>query len=155
MLDRRAGVAGSGGVAGTSAVFRIPLFAMVAIGLLVLCMTPVALGGSPWLALLYLVPLALAVWLVRERTTVDASGVVVRYLVGSRRLPWHELNGLIVADSGAVRAVTASGESVRLPGVRVRDLPRLARVSGGALDLGDRPDRPDADRASGSSEGQE
>jgi Bacterial PH domain len=124
-------------VVSTTAVFRIPLFALVAVGLLVLCMTPVALGGSPWLAFLYLVPLALAVWLIRERTTVDASGVVVRYVLATRRLPWHELNGLLVGNSGAVRAVTASGEAVRLPGVRVRDLPRLAQVSGGALDLGE------------------
>jgi hypothetical protein len=129
-------------VASDSAVFRIPLVALVAVGLLALCMTPVALAG-PWLALLYLVPVGLAVWLVREQTTVDATGVAVRYLLSSRRLPWRELNGLIVASSGAVRAVTVSGESVRLPGVRVRDLPRLSQASGGALDLGD--DRP-ADR---------
>jgi hypothetical protein len=44
---------------------------------------------------------------------------------------------------------------VRLPGVRVRDLPRLAQVSGGALDLGDGRDRPDAERASGTGEARE
>ena len=125
-------------VAPQRAVFRVPLTALVAVLLLVLCMTPVALA-APGLQALYLVPVGLAAWLLRERTTADTEGLVARYLLSSRRMPWPTLDGLIVGRSGAVRAVTTDGEHVRLPGVRVANLPRLAQVSGGAVTV-PRPD---------------
>jgi PH (Pleckstrin Homology) domain-containing protein len=128
----------------TREVFRVPLIALGAILLLTLCVTPVAFG-APGLQLVYLVPAALTVWLLRERTTVDSAAVVARYLLSSRRLPWTELRGLIVGRSGAVRAVSADGEQIRLPGVRFTDLGRLARASGGAVTLaaaGDAPQPP-------------
>jgi hypothetical protein len=122
-------------------VFRIPLTALVAVVVLAVCVTPMAFA-VPGLQLVYLLPAGLAVWLLRERTTIDAAAVVARYLWSSRRLPWSELDGLMVGRSGAVRAVTRTGELVRLPGVRFADLERIAQVSGGAVDVvgsGDKP----------------
>lgn len=128
-----------GGVSEQRTVFRIQPTALVAVPLLALCVTPLAFA-APGLQVLYAGPVVLAIWLQRERTTVDADAMVARYLISSRRLPWGELGGLMVARSGAVRAVTRDGESVRLPAVRVPDLQRLARTSGGAIDLERRSD---------------
>ncbi|HEY3262218.1 MAG TPA: PH domain-containing protein [Pseudonocardiaceae bacterium] len=116
------------------AVFRIPPTALVAVLLLALCVTPFAFA-APGLQAVYAVPAGIAAWLLRERTTADADGLVARYLLSSRSLPWSSLNGLMIGRSGAVRAVTSDGELVRLPGVRVTDLTRLSQVSGGALDV--------------------
>jgi hypothetical protein len=127
-------VAGCRLVSEQSAVFRIPPTALVAVLLLALCMTPFAFAARGLLAV-YVVPAGIAVWLLRERTTADADGLVARYLLSSRRLPWRSLHGLIVGRTGAVRAVTSDGEQVRLPGVRIPDLPRLSQVSGGAVDV--------------------
>jgi Bacterial PH domain len=121
-----------------SAVFRIPLTALVAVVVLAVCATPMAFA-APGLQAVYLLPAVLAAWVLRERTTIDASAVHARYLWSSRRLPWSDLEGFVVGRSGAVRAVTHSGELVRLPGVRFTDLERIAQVSGGAVDVsGDR-----------------
>lgn len=132
-----------GGKVGTAprAVFRIPLTALVAVAVLTVCVTPTAFA-TPGLQVVYLLPLGIAAWLLRERTTVDPTAIVARYLVSTRTLSWHELDGLTVGSSGAVRAVTQSGDRVRLPGVRATDLEQLAQASGGAVDVTRRREGP-------------
>ena len=118
------------------AVFRIPPLAILGAVLLAVCATPVAFG-APWFWLVYLVPVAAVVWVLRVRTVVDEDGLTVRRLVGSRRVPWSEIRSLHLRDKGGVRAVLTDGAELPLPSVRVRDLPQLAAASGGHLSLGD------------------
>jgi hypothetical protein len=114
------------------AVFRIsPLVLLFALALAV-CATPVAFG-APFLWLVYLVPVGIVVWTLRTRTVVDADGIHVRRLVGSRNLPWDALAALRVKDRSRVRAVLADGGELALPAVHVRDLHVLAMASGGRL----------------------
>ena len=118
------------------AVFRIPPLTILGAVLLAVCATPVAFG-APWFWLVYLLPVAVVVWVLRVRTTVDEEGLTVRRLVGSRRVPWSEIRSLHLRDKGGVRAVLTDGAELPLPSVRVRDLPQLAAASGGHLSMGD------------------
>jgi hypothetical protein len=118
------------------AVFRIPPLTILGAVLLAVCATPVAFG-APGFWLVYLLPVAVVLWVLRVRTTVDEEGLTVRRLVGSRRVRWSEIRSLHLRDKGGVRAVLTDGAELPLPSVRVRDLPQLAAASGGHLSLGD------------------
>jgi len=118
------------------AVFRIPPLAILGAVLLSFCATPAAFE-APGFWLVYLLPVAVVVWVLRVRTVADADGLTVRRLVGSRRVPWSEIRSLHLRDKGGVRAVLTDGAELPLPSVRVRDLPQLAAASGGHLSLGD------------------
>jgi hypothetical protein len=133
--DRRRLHWDDGGVS-ERAVFRIPPLTILGAVLLAVCATPVAFG-APWFWLVYLLPVAVVVWVLRVRTTVDEEALTVRRLVGSRRVPWSEIRSLHLRDKGGVRAVLTDGAELPLPSVRVRDLPQLAAASGGHLSLGD------------------
>jgi hypothetical protein len=120
-----------GEVSAPHAVFRTsPLSVLGALAIAV-CFTPVAFAG-PYLWLLYLVPIAMAVWILRVRTTVDAEALAVRKIVGGRRVPWSEISSLRL-DKRRVSAVLSDGAELPLPAVGLRDLPQLAAVSGGRL----------------------
>ena len=112
--------------------FRRPLTALIGVFGLVVCMTPVAFG-IPGLQVLYLVPLGVAIWLVRTRTVVGAETLVVHRVLGSRRVTWSDLQGLRMDDRSRVWAILRGGEEVGLPAVRTRDLPVLAALSRGRL----------------------
>ena len=118
------------------AVFRIPPLTILGAVLLAVCATPAAFG-APWFWLVYLLPVAVVVWVLRVRTTVDEEALTVRRLIGSRRVPWSEIRSLHLRDKGGVRAVLTDGAELPLPSVRVRDLPQLAAASGGHLSMGD------------------
>jgi hypothetical protein len=103
--------------------------------LFALCLLPVALV-SPWALLVLVVPVLLALWVVRVGVTVDDDGIVVQSLAGFRRLPWSELAGIRVGTGRDLFLVTTRGTEVRLPVLRARDLPRLAAMSGGRISVG-------------------
>ncbi|HEX4701835.1 MAG TPA: PH domain-containing protein [Pseudonocardiaceae bacterium] len=139
-----AGVAANGGVAASAGVaagrialpsrlvFRIPMSALVAVVFMMLCASWVAVA-SPWLALIYMLPIGVAVWLVRTRTVVDVDKLVVRRVLTRTELPWSAITALRVDDRKWVRAVRTDGGEVVLPTVRTRHLPALALISGGRL----------------------
>jgi hypothetical protein len=112
--------------------FRLPTTGLVGVFALALCATPVAFA-APGLQAVYLVPLALGVWLLRTRTVVDPTSLRVHGLLRTRRLSWHDVTWLRVSDRAWVRAVLADGAEVALPAVRARDLPRLAAASAGRI----------------------
>src|SRR4051812_18634827 len=64
-------------------VFRIPAVALLASGVGIICVTPVAFA-VPGLQVLYVLPLAFAVWVLRNRTTVDPEKIVARGVFGKR-----------------------------------------------------------------------
>ena len=111
-------------------VFRLPRSAYLGVLFLALCATP--LVQHPLAALVYIVPVAAAVYIARTATFVDPdAGIRVRALIGHRTLPWADVRGLSVTDR-SVYAVTADA-AVRLPCVRVSDLAAVSAVSGGHL----------------------
>ena len=113
----------------SSRVFRLPRSAYLAVLFLALCVTP--LVQHPLAAILYVIPVAGAVFIARTATIVNADGIAVRALVGRRALPWDAVRGLSVTGRN-VYAVTDDG-AVRLPCVRVSDLAALSGASGGRV----------------------
>ena len=115
-----------------TATFRIPLTALLGVFALAIGATPLALT-VPGLQVLYVLPIGLAVWLLRTRTVASSDSLVAHRMLRSRRLPWGEVDRLRVAERSWCRAVLSTGEEVALPAVRARDLPVLAVVSGGRI----------------------
>ncbi|MGV9293389.1 PH domain-containing protein [Amycolatopsis sp. NPDC003676] len=118
---------------GRKAVFRIPTTAYLAIGLLTVCVTPIALGEIGGFQWLYVFPLALLVFVARTRTVANREGLQVRTVFGQRDLPWSSLKGLAITNKARVRAVLGDDTQVALPTVRTRHLPVLALVSEGKI----------------------
>jgi hypothetical protein len=108
--------------------------ALLPVGLLLLCVLPVA-AAAPVAALLLLVPLLAAAWVLWMGVDVDGegAGVTVRSLLGRRHVPWAEVAGLRVGGRGELWLVTTGGREVRLPVLRLRDLPQLSSASGGRI----------------------
>ena len=97
---------------------------------------PVPLAfAAPWTPVLLLIPLVVALWVLRVGVDIADDGLTVRSLVGERRVPWAELAGIRVAARGDLWLVTTAGTEVRVPVMRARDLPRLAALSGGRIDV--------------------
>ena len=113
---------------------RMPRTALFPVGLLALCVVPLAFV-APWTPVLLLVPLALAVWVLRAGVDVGDDGLTVRSLAGHRLVRWDELAGIRVARRGDLWLVTTRGTEVHAPVLRARDLPRVAELSGGRLDV--------------------
>jgi PH (Pleckstrin Homology) domain-containing protein len=114
-------------------IFRVPATAVLAALLLAVAAIPFAFG-APGFYVIFAVPLGLIVWILRYRTTADASGLTVRRALTRRALPWSSLKGLRLTKRAGVRAVLTDDTEVPLPAVRTRHLPALALVSGGRLD---------------------
>jgi hypothetical protein len=113
-------------------VFRAsPLTVLFAVALLV-CVTPVALT-APGGVVLYLLPIGLVGWVLRVRTTVDPTAIVARGVLRSRRVAWEDVTSLRLRTRSRVSAVLAGGAELPLPAVHTRDLPLLAKASGGRL----------------------
>jgi Bacterial PH domain len=125
-------------------VFRIPSPALIAAATATICATPFAFA-APGLQVVYLLPVAFAVWVVRNRTTVDAEKLVARSTFGRRVVRWDEVRALKVVPRGWLSVVLADESLVRLPAVRAGHLPALAAVSGGRFpDPGARTAEPQA-----------
>lgn len=124
--------------------FRITPVTLLVVLVIAVCVTPVA-WVRPWTLSIYLVPLLLAVWVLRSRTVVDTDRITARTMLKTTRIPWDQVQSFRLNERRWLRAVLASGETnsastsdkrareVLLPAVRVRDLPRLATLSGGRL----------------------
>jgi hypothetical protein len=85
---------------------------------------------APYLLALLIVPLAVAVWSWRSGTDADAGGLTVRAALGSRRIPWPAVSGIVTDSRDGVRVQLASGRSVHLTAVSAADVPRLVAASG-------------------------
>lgn len=118
---------------GRKAVFKIPSTAYLAIGLLTVCVTPIALGEIGGLQWLYVFPIGLFVFVARWRTVATKQGLAVRTVFGQRDLPWSSLKGLAITGKSRVRAVLRDDTQISLPTVRTRHLPVLALVSEGVV----------------------
>jgi hypothetical protein len=126
----------------TTARLRMSRTALLPVAFLALCVVPLA-TASTWTLVLLLVPLAVALWVLRVGVDVRDDGLTVRSLAGQRSVAWSELAGIRVGQAGDLWLVTTGGTEVRLPVMRPRDLPRLAALSGGRIDV---PAPPAADQ---------
>jgi hypothetical protein len=115
--------------------FRLPFPALLFPVLLLFCIVPLATVGGAW-GVLYVVPVAALTWVIVTRTRATPSEVTAYGLLGAKRMAWTEMAGLELKDARWATAVGLDGRRLRLPMVRPRDLPRLAAVSGGSLNLG-------------------
>ncbi|WP_329789463.1 PH domain-containing protein [Lentzea sp. DG1S-22] len=113
-------------------VFRIPATALLAAGLIAICVTPVA-WVAPGLQVLYVLPLAYAYWVLRNRTTVTEERIVARGVFGTTTLEWSEVRSIRLVQKGWLRAVRQDASEVVLPAVRFMHLPALSVVSGGRV----------------------
>jgi hypothetical protein len=114
-------------------VFRIPAISQVGVFFAFLSASMVALAGSKWLLLVYLVPIGLGIWLWRTRTVVDTERIAVRRVFYTQVVDWSALAGLRVRERKWARAVLVDGREILLPSVHARHLPALALFSGGRL----------------------
>jgi len=112
-------------------VLKHSALAYLIVAFTALCCTAVV--QSKLLALIYLVPVAAAVYVARTATVVDERGVHARAVLGSRMVGWHELAGLRLDRSGAVYAVDTSGGQLRLPCVRSTRLDALIAAGDGRI----------------------
>lgn len=112
-------------------VIGIPRSAYIVVGFVAICMT--ALVRSPLQMLVYLAPVAAAVYVARIATIVDERGLTARGLLGENTLAWDELAGLRLDASGSVYAVDTEGGQLRLPCVRSTSLAPLAKASAGRI----------------------
>ena len=124
-----------------TARLRMNRTALLPVALLALCVVPLAFA-APWTPVLLLIPVAVAVWVLRTGVDITGEGLTVQALVGRRAVPWTEVAGIRVAARGELWVVTTAGTELRLPGMRARDLPRLAQLSGGRLEVPAPPVRP-------------
>jgi hypothetical protein len=108
--------------------------ALLPVGFLALCTVPLA-AVTTWTLILLLIPLTVAVWVLRTGVDIGDAGITVRSLAGSRTVAWPELAGIRVAAGGRLWLVTIGGTEVRMPVMRARDLPQLAAMSGGRIDV--------------------
>ena len=78
----------------------------------------------------------MAVWVLRVGVDIADDGLTVRSLAGQRTVPWDELAGIRVGRRGDLWLVTdRAAPRCTLPVMRARDLPRLAELSGGRIDV--------------------
>jgi hypothetical protein len=112
-------------------VLKHPALAYLIVAFTALCCTAVV--HSPVLALVYLIPLAGALYVARTATVVDSAGLHARALLGSRTIGWNELAGLRLDRSGAVYAVDRAGGQLRLPCVRSTRLDELIAAGAGRI----------------------
>jgi hypothetical protein len=129
-------------------VFRLPRSAYLVVLFLVFGAIPLAFTssgftfdsqggnqGAPgvvgWQMVVLLVPVLAAAFIRRTATFVDADGIRIRAVFGSRRLPWDDLRGLSVSGRN-VYAVLSDG-TLRLPCVHISELAAVSRASGGRL----------------------
>jgi hypothetical protein len=117
---------------------RMTRTALFPVGLLALCVVPLAFS-APWTPVLLLIPLAVALWVLRAGVDIDRDALTVRPLAGQKRVPWTDVAGIRVAPRGDLWLVTTRGTEVRLPVMRARDLPRVAALSGGRLEVPEPP----------------
>ncbi|MEV4318338.1 PH domain-containing protein [Actinocrispum sp. NPDC049592] len=112
-------------------VFRTPPTANLAPLLLIVAATPFAFA-APLLWLIYIVPVLVIVWIVRNRTTATPDAVVVRSTFAGRTFKWDDIASLKL-DNGRVSVVESDGTVTKLPCVRLRHLGLLSQISGGRI----------------------
>jgi hypothetical protein len=83
---------------------------------------------------LLLIPIAVFVWVLRSGTDADASGLRVRGLLATKRIPWSEVRELATDAKGRAVVLLRDGYAVTLASVGRDDLSRLVEASGHGIE---------------------
>ncbi|MEV0716733.1 PH domain-containing protein [Asanoa sp. NPDC050611] len=83
---------------------------------------------------LLIIPIAVFVWVLRSGTDADASGLRVRGLFASKRIPWSEIRELATDERGRAVVLLRDGYAVTLASVGRDDLSRLVAASGHGIE---------------------
>jgi hypothetical protein len=117
-------------VTGTSKT-RFRYHAAIAVAGLITLIGAIPVATAAWYLLpILLVPLAVTGWAWLAGTDAGPDGLVVRALLGRRRIPWPSVAELSADARGRAYATLADGAAVPLPAVTATDLPRLVAASG-------------------------
>ena len=100
---------------------RVSLFAVL---VLFICAVPLAASSRPFLAVL-LVPVAIAVYVLRARVVLSREAVEVCNGLGSRRVPWADVDGFTVPRRGPLRLLVHGAKPLRLTAVPRAESARL------------------------------
>ncbi|MCZ4554409.1 hypothetical protein ABIC28_000790 [Rhodococcus sp. PvR044] len=112
---------------------HISKLGLLAVGLLAICLSPVVLTKPVPLLLLLLIPVAVAWWMLRVRTTVTAEGLRLRRMFSTENIEWSQIKGFRFPKRGWARADLTDGREVSLPVVTFGRLPQIAAASGGRV----------------------
>ncbi|MCB1264341.1 MAG: PH domain-containing protein [Mycobacterium sp.] len=115
-------------------VIRISPMAYFAPGFLALALLTVGPAfGLTAMAVLMVIPALVSVAIERFRTVADRDTVTARMLVGSRTLPWPQIDGLKFTRGRWARACLTDGGEFLLPAVTFTTIPQLTAASGGRV----------------------
>lgn len=114
-------------------VIRLPRLALVGVVLLLFGVCFPAISWPAALGWLFIVPIAVAYWVLRVRTVVSSEGLAMRRVVGSDRVDWDEVRGIHFPDRRWARVVLKDKTEKSLPLVRFDRLPVLSAASGGRI----------------------
>lgn len=117
----------------TGRVIRLPRLAHVGVFMLLFCVAFPFFGWPAVLWILFAIPIAVAVWIERTRTTVSAAGIDTRTMFGGRHIDWSEVQGLKIPKRGFLRVHLTDESDVTLPAVGYDRLRDLAAASGGRI----------------------
>jgi len=114
-------------------VIRLPRLALVGVALLLFGVSFPAASWPAAFGWLFIVPIVVAIWVVRVRTVVSIDGLSLRRIVGSEFVPWESVRGIHFPDRRWARVVLEDKTEKSLPLVRFDRLPQLAAASGGRI----------------------
>lgn len=114
-------------------VIRMSPMAHFATGFVALGLLALVPAFPAWGMVLLVIPVVLSVAIVRLRTVADRETITARSLVGSRTVPWDDIDGLRFAKSAWARARLRDGSELLLPAVTFATLPLLTTASGGRV----------------------
>jgi hypothetical protein len=106
---------------------RISPLAWLVVVFSAVCITPVV--QAPAAAILYLIPVIAALYLLRTYTIVDSTGVTISGLVRQVHLSWSEIESIGTGGAGAVYAELADGSTLRLMGAHPVDLEAITALA--------------------------
>jgi Bacterial PH domain len=113
-------------------VIRISPMAHFAVGFFALGILVPVLTSPIWAPLLIL-PVLLSAFIIRSRTVATRQAVTACTLLGSRTVPWGDIDGLRFGKSSWATAHLKSGDDLRLPAVTFATLPLLTEASDGRV----------------------
>ena len=113
-------------------MIKVSPIAHLAVGFFTLGLLIPVLAWPPSAPLLA-IPVVLSALIIRLRTVADEQGVSVRTLLGSRTVPWDEIEGLRFHRGSWARARLKAGGELRLPAVTFATLPLLTEASAGRV----------------------
>lgn len=114
-------------------VIRLPRLALVGVALLVFGVAFPAISWPAAFGWLFVLPIAVAVWVIRVRTVIGRDGLAMRRVFGSDSVRWDEVRGIHFPDRRWARVVLDDKSEKSLPLVRFELLPLLAAASGGRI----------------------